>query len=224
MDNCLKWAGKTRKDGRGYAVLENKIIDSARYTYLTSIGKIPNGMCVSHFCKNKYCVNINHLKLRPKSLLLSERFYQHVHIPKNEIDCWEWCGKKDKDGYGTLYSKNIGNRAHRISYFLNYGEIPKKLCVCHTCDNRGCVNPKHLWLGTNKENNRDRDNKGRTFKSIPPVFYGKDNPKTKLTKNQVIEIRDLLSQGLSRYRLAKIYKVSEPNIRSIDLRITWKDV
>jgi len=80
--------------------------------------------------------------------------------------CWEWTGGLDKDGYGHYYdqSTRLMKRAHRIAWKIYKGEIPIGVCVLHKCDNRKCVNPSHLFLGTVADNNRDRDYKGRTFR------------------------------------------------------------
>jgi hypothetical protein len=76
-------------------------------------------------------------------------------------ECWEWIGSTDIENYGIVKWNKKRFRAHRISYELFKGEIPKGLCVCHSCDNPKCVNPNHLWVGTIKENNTDRTQKGR---------------------------------------------------------------
>ena len=85
-------------------------------------------------------------------------------------DCWEWKGWKDKDGYGGLSYKGVTYKAHRVSYELYSGIAPGDKCVCHSCDNPSCVNPDHLWLGTQKENVHDMIAKGRRV-----LLKGKDS-------------------------------------------------
>jgi hypothetical protein len=77
-------------------------------------------------------------------------------------DCWEWQGGKNNVGYGLIRDEHGMRTTHRVSYELYKGNIPKNLCVLHSCDNPKCVNPEHLRLGTRKDNTQDMISKGRT--------------------------------------------------------------
>lgn len=80
--------------------------------------------------------------------------------------CWNWIGCKNQKGYGRLNRKGIKYSAHRYSWLITFGEIPTELFVCHSCDNRLCVNPSHLWLGSAKDNKQDCLNKNRQGKGF----------------------------------------------------------
>lgn len=87
------------------------------------------------------------------------RFWEKVKMAGPD-QCWIWTADTI-GGYGKIKVEGIHNMAHRVSYTMHKGPIPKGLHVCHSCDNPPCGNPNHLWLGTVKENMADRDRKGR---------------------------------------------------------------
>jgi len=94
--------------------------------------------------------------------LLRERFWEKARIG-SDSECWEWTGEKSESGYGrfVILRKHFG--AHRLAYeFTHNTPVSPGLFVCHTCDNRPCVNPSHLWLGTHQDNMRDMILKGRS--------------------------------------------------------------
>lgn len=92
-------------------------------------------------------------------------------------ECWEWiAGKRGKTGYGSFKINGVVIDTHRVSWMIHFGPIPDGKCVLHKCDNRVCIRPDHLFLGTQLDNIRDMDKKGR--RSIPkkgrekPVMHG----------------------------------------------------
>ncbi len=226
MFDCIEWKGNIRKDGRGYTHKNKKMIDCHKYIYEEHFGEVEKGLCVRRKCKNIKCVNLEHLFLQPKCIPVKDRLLNNTIIPENKNLCWVWNGSKDKDGYGYIdgLREFKERRAHRISYILHKGEFDRTLVICHSCDNPSCINPSHLWVGTTKDNNQDAFIKKRRKPQKPPIFYGKDNNKTKLTENQVLEIRDLYKNGMGYSGLAKIYPVSSVTIRAIILRKIWKQL
>lgn len=96
------------------------------------------------------------------SLPVEVRFNDNKYEVNEITGCWEWKRATNNIGYGMFrWATGIMRTAHRVSYELFKGPIPKGLVVCHTCDNPKCVNPDHLWLGTMKDNHTDMVNKGR---------------------------------------------------------------
>lgn len=92
-----------------------------------------------------------------------KRLLKSIEVDEN--NCWNWKLYKTKSGYGTTnYRKKVGQRAHRVSWLVNRGEIPNDYYVLHKCDNPACINPEHLFLGTHTENMKDMKEKGRACK------------------------------------------------------------
>lgn len=81
------------------------------------------------------------------------RFWAKVDT-KTENECWEWTASKNNKGYGQFAINKIAKSTHRISYTIHKGEIPDTMSICHTCNNPPCVNPKHLYIGTDTQNMR----------------------------------------------------------------------
>lgn len=129
--------------------------------------------------------------------------------------CWYWIGDIDRDGYGKFRIEGKRKLAHRVSYQMHKGPIPEGLCVCHSCDERLCVNPDHLWLGTNADNTRDMVMKGRGA-------VGERSGMSKLTKEQVRDIRAKRENGWSYYRIAREFGVNRSTISSIFRGKTWR--
>ena len=90
---------------------------------------------------------------------IEQRFYNRVEPMMDDVGCWLWVGRRDSYGYGKLGKKQTAS--HRLSWTIHFGPIPSGLCVLHRCDNPPCVNPAHLFLGTQLDNIRDMNAKGR---------------------------------------------------------------
>ncbi len=146
---------------------------------------------------------------------INERFWNKV---TKTHSCWEWNGYTKRDGYGRIYSHQIGSgktrtskniTAHRFSWKLHYGTIPDGKCVCHHCDNRGCVRPNHLFLGSQSDNLIDALKKGRA-------------PNMKLCELDV-EIMRML-EGVTLKQIADFWDISTSQVWNIVNRKQWKYV
>jgi hypothetical protein len=150
----------------------------------------------------------------------SIRFWAKV-AKGREDQCWEWTGGILANGYGGIRVDGFYVRAHRFSWELHFGPIPfapgfHGMCVCHRCDNRRCVNPGHLFLGTNAENSADMRRKGRM-----PSLKGEANPLSKLTDADVIDIR---TSPLPASEMAARFLISKGNVGVIRRREAWTHV
>lgn len=170
-----------------------------------------------------YLRNRPPLKYRPTIL---ERFWSKVNRAGDSA-CWLWIGGCTGDGYGAFAAVNRRLiPAHRFAYEQCVGPIPEGLFVCHHCDNPPCVNPKHLFAGTNRDNVLDAMRKGRWPKQDgnPYAVRGEQQGLSKLTNAQVLEIRRLAAQGISQYVIKDIFGVTQANVSAIVRRETWKHI
>ena len=147
-----------------------------------------------------------------------DKFLSKLPEILNENVCWNWQGTKDKNGYGVLNHTKKALKAHRISYEIYYSKPLNQLHCLHKCDNPSCVNPLHLFSGTNLDNVRDKIQKGRCFTGNQK---GSKNGFSKLTEKEVIEIRNLYNMGVSKKDLSKKYNVHKSNIHYIVTNKTW---
>jgi hypothetical protein len=154
--------------------------------------------------------------MQTKLDITKERIESKVEkIP--EAGCWIWMGATQVRGYGELISHNRKRLAHRASYETFIGEIPQGMYVCHSCDNVYCVNPAHLFLGTQKQNLQDMAKKGRST-------IGERNPRAKLNEMQVKNIKYSLSLGTSVSLIAKQHNVTSGAISLIKQGKRWNHV
>ena len=131
--------------------------------------------------------------------------------------CWLWVGSTRCRGYGQFSISGRQLYCHRISWMLEYGDIPAGLHVCHSCDVPLCVRPSHLFLGTVQDNMADRDAKGRGLR-------GENNGASKLTATQVRELRRLQSRGSTYKQLAARFSISAAQAHNIANGAQWRSV
>ena len=132
-------------------------------------------------------------------------------LVKKTKGCWLWTGNIDSKGYGRVHFRGARHRAHRVAYILTHGDRITSALLCHHCDNKVCVKPAHMFVGTNADNMRDCRLKGRTAR-------GEKNGSNKLTIEQVRAIRlDHRPQKI----VAKEYGVAQPAISRIHTRARW---
>jgi hypothetical protein len=152
---------------------------------------------------------------------LKDRLWEKIAVVGPD-DCWEWQGALDSGGYGHIVDESgRARKAHRLVMRLSGVEI-SDLDVCHTCDNRRCCNPRHLFLGTHLDNMRDRDRKGRTV--LPPASPGARNSQARLSEAAVDEIRWLHAANHPPRELARAFGVSRSAITLVVNRRTWRHV
>lgn len=147
-------------------------------------------------------------------------------IKKTKSGCWEWLGDLHPNGYGytTEYETRKRTHVHRLSFKIFKENIPKGLYVCHHCDNRKCINPDHLFIGTAKENMQDAKIKGRMDHVKLYAVKGEKNPNSKIKEDDVINIRKEISEGKRCTVLAREYGLSSTVIYKIRDRESWKHV
>ena len=141
---------------------------------------------------------------------LEEKFNRHWMAEPNS-GCWLWMSACDKDGYGLLRHEKKNIRAHRASYQMYTGNIPAGQFVCHRCDLPSCVNPDHLFLGTNSDNQKDASRKGR-------------HAHQRLSIDDVVDIKRSVSLGMTQASMCRKYGLSDGHISQIISGGRWSHV
>lgn len=169
-----------------------------------------------------------HLNLTTEQL---ERFWSYVDRSDDVDRCWIWRGNVGSSGYGR-FGINCGRYlAHRVSYMIFNGHFPDEMFICHTCDNPLCVNPSHLFLGTNQDNIADMVRKGRragdnhwTKKLDGRLPSGERHWNSRLSVEDVREIRRRRGMGESLTELGKAFGVSSCYISEVARGKKWSHV
>jgi hypothetical protein len=142
--------------------------------------------------------------------------FESKFIPEPMSGCWLWDAGVNDDGYGCFWTGKTTIGAHRAAWSIYIEQIAPGICVLHRCDTPSCVNPDHLFLGTRRDNNADKVNKGRDRRA-----FGIKHHKAKLSEADVLAIR--ADTRIPR-DIAKSYGMAHSTIESIVRRKTWKHI
>jgi hypothetical protein len=152
-----------------------------------------------------------------------ERFWSKVDKKKSLIfyggsRCWEWTGGHITKGYGMFFVGFNNKGAHVVSYEIHFGTVPSGMYVCHNCDNPGCVNPSHLFIGTADDNNKDKVKKGRQA-------VGTKTKSSKITERDVMAIREMYSSGdFTQQAISDKFKIKRRQVSHIVRREHWRHI
>lgn len=151
-----------------------------------------------------------------KNTLITEAgFLARISMEPN-TGCWLWLGAYDAYGYGKVTSKGKTLKAHRVSWSLFRGDLTD-LLICHSCDNRACVNPSHLFSGTYVDNNADAAAKGR-------MAHGEKCSWAKITAAEVIAIRGAAASGESGRQIGRRLGLQQQHVQKIVSREIWRHI
>lgn len=181
------------------------------------------GYCPAHYQQLRSGSALKPLQIQHHGLSEYDRFFKWVEVAGND-DCWKWLGSRQKREDGKEWHGQWRSGAgeieltHRAAWRLMKGEIPGDLCVLHSCDNPFCVNPKHLFLGTQSDNANDMWAKGR---ARPKTNLGEKHGMSKLTADLVRDIRSSQESGVE---LARRTGLTTTTICDVRKRRTWKHI
>lgn len=225
-NGCWRWTASEKFMYKGKLTRPHRVI------WEMERGRIPKGMSVIRKCENILCINPDHLCIKSvwnDAENWEQKFWKSIRVGCSD-ECWPWMAKsKNAFGYGSFrkrWTPETGRGkmtgAHRISYELKVGKIPKGMEVLHKCDNPACCNPKHLFVGTQRDNVVDCVNKGRANRQ-----KGSQRRNSKITESIVRICRALFkphSRRFGAYALARKYGIGGANMLNIVKGNAWRHV
>jgi hypothetical protein len=147
---------------------------------------------------------------------LADKFWPKVD-KAGEAECWEWKGRSNHAGYGTLTWSRKSLLAHRVAFLLTHGPFPQELLILHSCDNRPCCNPRHLRVGTHQDNAKDMVERDRQSKC-------EHRPNAKLTNDLVPKIFDARDEGLSHSQIGRKFGISTSQVTRVLQGNSWSGI
>jgi HNH endonuclease len=177
------------------------------------------GLCPAHRAQQKRGEVLKTLQVQHHGLSEYDRFFKRVKVGKGD-ECWVWTGSQNNTHWHGQWRNAAGGieLTHRASWRLLKGAIPEGACVLHRCDNPVCVNPSHLFMGSQSDNAHDMWNKGR---AKPKANLGASHGMSKVTEEIVLAIRASSESGVA---LAKKYGIRPTTVCDIRKRRTWDHV
>lgn len=149
---------------------------------------------------------------------MADSCFEALYVPEPNTGCWLWCGNRNKAGYGLVKRRPKVWLAHRLSWLLHRGGLCDQDKVLHRCDTPECVNPDHLFLGTQADNIRDMEAKGRARHPCRAA-----HGRSKLSENDVAAIREEYAVGgIRQADLAARYGVNQTTVSDIVRRVHWR--
>ena len=175
------------------------------------------GWCVKHYTRVRSHGSPDVLKRFSSDYPLEVRVWARIDRSGGPDACWPWTGARNRKGYGLMRENGKTCLATHLVYELDRGHPPEYPCVLHTCDNTPCANPRHLWAGTNLDNIRDKERKGRGNQP-----HGERHPRAKLTVRRVHYIRSQARAGRSACSLAQQLEVHPSTVGRVISGVRWK--
>lgn len=215
-NSCWIWQGKPGKRGSGKYTRDSNTVIAHFGAWSAWHGPVPSSMRVKHHCQSRMCVNPEHLHLvKIKGLYAYDlEFIKENSVVNPSTDCWEWTDRLNGNGYATVAVGSGNVLMHRAALIASGVPIPSGYQACHKCDNRKCVNPSHLFVGTANDNQQDKVLKGRQSRGVHRWNALLDDQRVRLIRESTASAR----------QIAEELGVSGALISAVRRRKVWRHV